>query len=188
MTRAQSTREQARTEHLVAWIGTFTDLERIDLGSVERLAAIATEDVRFKDPFNDVCGYDALRHILAHTRRNVDDLRFIVTDVAPAGEDVYVRWDMTGRVRLIGDWSVSGVSHIRFAADGRVCEHVDYWDAAEYFYGRLPVIGQILAWLRGFARATPRPSRRGAGERGYGGRGFAAGAPRSPAPAMTDHS
>jgi len=181
-------RQQSRTERLVAWIATFTDLEQKEVASLERLAAIATEDIRFKDPFNDVCGYDGLCRILAHTRRNVDELRFIVTDVAPAGDDVYVRWDMTGRVRLIGAWSVTGVSHIRFAADGRVCEHVDYWDAAEYFYGRLPVIGPILAWLRGFARATPTSSPRGGGENRYGGRRLAADGHRLPAPALSDRS
>jgi hypothetical protein len=31
---------------------------------------------------------------------------------------------------------------------GLVSEHVDYWDASEQFYMKLPVIGSILRFIR----------------------------------------
>ena len=43
---------------------------------------------------------------------------------------------------------IQGASHIRFAADGRVVYHRDYWDAAEERYGKLPVLGILMRWLR----------------------------------------
>jgi hypothetical protein len=40
------------------------------------------------------------------------------------------------------------VSHLKFAADGRVVYHRDYWDAAEELYMKLPAIGTLMRGLR----------------------------------------
>jgi hypothetical protein len=37
---------------------------------------------------------------------------------------------------------------VRFAADGRVGWHRDYWDAAEELYEKLPLIGSLMRLLR----------------------------------------
>lgn len=39
-----------------------------------------------------------------------------------------------------------GASLVRFAADGRVVYHRDYWDAAEELYEKLPVLGRLMRW------------------------------------------
>ena len=41
-----------------------------------------------------------------------------------------------------------GASHLRFAPDGRVADHRDYWDAAEELYEKLPVVGGVMRWLK----------------------------------------
>ena len=51
-----------------------------------------------------------------------------------------------------GEQCIHGGSHLRFAPDGRIAEHRDYWDAAEELYAKLPVIGALMRWLR--ARAA----------------------------------
>jgi steroid Delta-isomerase len=43
---------------------------------------------------------------------------------------------------------IHGAGHIRFAADGRVVYHRDYWDAAEDLYEKLPVLGILMRWLK----------------------------------------
>jgi len=43
---------------------------------------------------------------------------------------------------------VPGVTHLRLAADGRVAEHTDLFDAAEGFYETLPVIGGALRAIK----------------------------------------
>ena len=129
---------------LDAWLGLFVELDVQGAPTSARLAELAARDVRFKDPFNDVRGYTALGRILQHTRRQVTGVRFRVTDRAWSGDSAYVKWSMTGRVAVLGDWQVEGISEIRFGVDGRVESHVDYWDAAEQFFGRLPVIGWLL--------------------------------------------
>ncbi len=41
---------------------------------------------------------------------------------------------------------IRGVSHLKFDASGRVCWRRDYWDAAEEFYAKRPVIGGLIRW------------------------------------------
>ena len=135
-----------------AWVAVFTDLDRSGVPSLERLAEIACADVRFRDPFNDLRGVAALRRLLSHTREGLPGVRFEVLDRAWSGSTVYLRWRMTARVRVLGDWLVDGMSEVRFAADGRVAEHLDYWDAATQLYGRLPLVGPLLRWLGRAAR------------------------------------
>lgn len=132
---------------LRTWIGLFADLDRAGVPSAAALRGIATEDVRFCDPFNDLRGIEHLRRLLTHTRQQLPGARFEVLDTAWSDPRAYLRWRMTARVRVLGDWRVEGMSEVRFAPDGRVVEHLDYWDAAGQFYGRLPLIGSLLRWL-----------------------------------------
>ena len=64
-----------------------------------------------------------------------------------AGDQAWLTWDfhlvLRGRALCI-----HGASHLRFAADGRVCVHRDYWDPAEELYEKLPLIGALMRWLR----------------------------------------
>ena len=43
---------------------------------------------------------------------------------------------------------IHGTSHIRFAADGRVQYHRDYWDAAGELYEQLPLVGLLMRFLK----------------------------------------
>jgi hypothetical protein len=43
---------------------------------------------------------------------------------------------------------VRGSTHLRFAPDGRITMHRDYWDVAEELYEKLPLIGTLMRWLK----------------------------------------
>ena len=45
-----------------------------------QLDALYASDARFKDPFNDVRGVDAIRAIFAHMFRTLREPRFVVLD------------------------------------------------------------------------------------------------------------
>ena len=47
---------------------------------------------------------------------------------------------------------IRGATHLRFAADGRVSFHRDYWDAAEELYEKLPLLGSLMRGLKRAAR------------------------------------
>jgi hypothetical protein len=126
------------------WVSLFSELEANGVPTLEQLSVIAVDDVRFSDPFNDVHGLESLQRVFEHTLRHVRSVRFNIHETAWTGRKAYVRWTMTGQLKIIGEWCVEGVSEIGFADDGRVAGHVDHWDAASQFYARLPIIGWLL--------------------------------------------
>jgi len=122
-------------------------LESLSLETLEKLSDYVTADVRFKDPFNDVRGIDGMSRVFQHMFENVQDIRFEVNEIVSDGALCLMSWRFHGQ--LSGKpWQFDGTSVVRFADDGRVFEHIDYWDAARDFYERLPAIGRVLAFLR----------------------------------------
>ncbi len=121
--------------------------EGIQPGNVDEIRALVTNDVRFKDPFNDVRGQDRLCRLLAKMFEDAAEISFAMREQAGDGPVHFLRWTFTCRPRsrfVKERWPIDGVSMIRFARDGLVQEHIDYWDAAEQIYGRLPVLGPLL--------------------------------------------
>jgi hypothetical protein len=63
-------------------------------------------------------------------------------------------WEFTFRLRGRGAAElVRGATHLRFAPDGRISYHRDYWDAAEELYAKLPVLGALMRFLQARGRA-----------------------------------
>jgi steroid delta-isomerase len=48
---------------------------------------------------------------------------------------------------------VHGATHLRFAPDGRIRSHRDYWDAAGELYAKLPVLGVLMRMVQRRLRA-----------------------------------
>jgi SnoaL-like domain len=117
--------------------------------SVARLAEFYTEDAFFKDPFNEVRGVEAIQRIFAHLFEQVAEPRFVVTERLADDDSAMLVWEL----RHGQGQRIRGVSHLRFADDGRVTYHRDYWDAAEELYMKLPVIGALMRSLRRALRA-----------------------------------
>lgn len=112
--------------------------------SLARLAELYAEDAWFKDPFNEVRGIEAIRRIFAHMFERVEEPRFVVTERLADDRSAMLVWEF----RYGKGQRIRGVSHLRFAADGRVAYHRDYWDAAEELYAKLPVLGALMRGLR----------------------------------------
>jgi limonene-1,2-epoxide hydrolase len=134
-----------RRRGLDAYVGFFETLSRPNL---DRLDALTTHDVRFKDPFNNIRGRAALRGVLAHMLENCSGLRFVVTHCAWDGDIAFLRWRFVATIPRLGTWDVTGVSEVTLDDAGRVAAHVDYWDAGEHVYMRVPVIGAALRAIR----------------------------------------
>lgn len=128
-------------------IARFEHLTREDL---PRLGEIYTEGALFKDPFNEVEGLAAVQAVFAHMFDALDEPRFVVRDVIVQGDQCLLTWDFLFRFKRYRYelQTVRGASHLRFAADGRIAQHRDYWDAAEELYEKLPAIGSLMRWLK----------------------------------------
>ncbi len=128
--------------------------ETISPATVAQLSQIYTDDVFFKDPFNEVHGITAASHIFEHMFKQVDAPRFVVTTSVLQGDDAFLTWDFLFRMKRFArdEQCIRGATHLRFAADGRVCMHRDYWDAAEELYEKLPLLGAMMRGLKRIAR------------------------------------
>lgn len=129
--------------------------EGITPGNLGRLAEVYAGDVWFKDPFNEVRGIDEVTRIFTHMFTQVDAPRFVVTGSVMQGDQAFLTWDFLFRMKRFSrdEQCIRGASHLRFAADGRVEFHRDYWDAAEELYEKLPVLGALMRVLKRAARS-----------------------------------
>ena len=128
--------------------------ETIAPDTVNQLASVYTDDVYFKDPFNEVRGLPAVSRIFAHMFTQVDAPRFVVTGRVLQGDQAFLTWDFLFRMKRFSDevQCIRGATHLKFAADGRANFHRYYWDAAEELYEKLPLLGSMMRGLKRLAR------------------------------------
>jgi steroid Delta-isomerase len=128
--------------------------QSISADSARTVSLIYTDDVWFKDPFNEVQGLEQVSHIFTHMFEQVDAPRFVVTHSVLQDDQAFLTWDFLFRMRRFSneEQCIRGATHVRFASDGRVAYHRDYWDAAEELYEKLPVVGSLMRWLKTRAR------------------------------------
>jgi ketosteroid isomerase-like protein len=124
--------------------------EALQPADVARLGELYTPNARFKDPFNEVQGVPAIQQVFEHMFVALDGPRFVIREAVCEGEQCFLTWDFLFRMRSLrkDEQTVRGSTHVRFAADGRIVLHRDYWDAAEELYEKLPGLGALMRWLK----------------------------------------
>jgi steroid Delta-isomerase len=135
----------ARVERVIRFF------EGIAPQDAKRMAELYTADARFKDPFNDVRGPQAIGKIFSHMFVSLDAPRFVVTQAIAQDQQCFLTWDFLFRFKRFSpkvEQRIAGASHLVFAADGRISLHRDYWDAAEELYEKLPAVGSLMRWLK----------------------------------------
>jgi steroid Delta-isomerase len=121
--------------------------------SVGTLATLYAPNARFSDPFNSVQGRAAVARVFSHMYEQVDEPRFQIDSAAAHGDVAFLSWTMSfGDLKANGPGTprsqIVGCTRLRFAADGLVAEHVDFWDPAAQLYEKVPVLGWVLRWIR----------------------------------------
>jgi steroid delta-isomerase len=133
---------------IVRWFETLTRESVTEVGRYYTDAAI------FKDPFNEVQGIAAIERVFAHMFDQVGEPRFAIVARWEGEAGAMLLWDFTFRMPgRVKPREIRGVSHLRFAADGRIDFHRDYWDAAGELYEHLPVLGALMGLVRRRLRA-----------------------------------
>ncbi len=120
------------------------------MDDLRQLPEIYADDASFEDPFNRVKGREAIFRVFAHMYDQVDEPRFRMQETIAEGDSAFFVW--TFRFRRKGSKGepivVVGSSHVRFAPDGRVAYHRDFWDPAQGIYEKLPWIGGLFRAIR----------------------------------------
>ncbi|TDP72873.1 nuclear transport factor 2 family protein [Roseateles toxinivorans] len=145
--QSPSTSHAADDSRLQSVIDLF---EHLKFEDVMRLGDWYSEDCFFKDPFNEVQGLPATQQIFVHMFQELLEPRFVVLEAVARGDQCFLTWDFRFRLksRPLQLQTIHGSSHLRWNALGRVSYHRDYWDAAEQFYEKLPLLGAVLRWIK----------------------------------------
>lgn len=126
--------------------------ENLSAADVARMGELYDAHAYFRDPFNEVRGLAKVQRIFAHMFESLETPRFEVREAFGAGDQAFLTWDFSFRVRG-RSLRIHGSSHLKFAPDGKVIYHRDYWDAAEELWEKLPLLGSVLRWLKKRLRA-----------------------------------
>lgn len=144
------------TERIDALVHAF---ENLSPDRLDQLGQLYAPDVHFRDPFNDVKGLAAMRHIFEDMYVQLMAPRFAIRHVAAQGSTLYLAWDFDFSIRVMGQnrsQHIEGLSECRWRCDrlpdGRmqwlIHTHWDHWDSATQVYAQLPVVGNLVRWLR----------------------------------------
>ena len=131
---------------VAAYIDFFENLTPEDLPRFEQVFAA---DARFRDPFNDARGVEAVRRVFEKMFADVDDHHFRVLDHAVDGNRAYLNWEFRitprGKKQAL---TILGMCTVDFRDDGKVTAHIDHYDAASQLYESLPLIGSLMRFVR----------------------------------------
>ncbi len=137
--------QETLTAYLALWADPSPDRD------LNRLDALTSSNVRFKDPIQEVYGRDRLKAIFADSSRTVADTDVNIDGIAWVSDNrAFVKWRYAGTIKRLKlrNWSVVGMSDICLDASNRIGSHEDYWDLAGGLFEHFPVIGWLLRRLR----------------------------------------
>ena len=117
--------------------------------SLEAFGTIYDDAVVFKDPFNDVKGISALYRVFQEMYQSLDNPRFIIHEYVEHQDIAYVKWDFIFNFKNdTTEHRFTGVSRLEMNAEGKIVSHVDFWDAAEHIYEKIPLLGSLLRFAK----------------------------------------
>lgn len=126
----------------------FESLNPERVGDLKRYYS---DTARFKDPFNEVQGHDAIEKIFRHMYQSLTQPRFVITGQVVDGDQAFLSWEFRFKFKRFDTHTeqvILGTSHLVLDAQQRISVHRDYWDAAEELYEKLPWVGALMRWLK----------------------------------------
>ena len=121
--------------------------------TVDGLLNCYSADAIFKDPFQEIQGHPAIKHIFVKMYEQLNQPQFIIREQLLGNQQVAFLWDFQFSMRRwnTSPKSFSGVSWLYFNDAFLVTKHHDYWDPAAGIYEHLPLIGPVMRGLKSLA-------------------------------------
>ena len=130
-----------KLEELKSWY------EGLTKESLEHINSFYTEDVFFKDPFNEFNGIGNLEKVFDHMFEKLDNPHFIFIDDIKEGNQAFLTWDFVFESKA-KKYKIHGSSHLRFNSDSKIEYHRDYWDVGEELILKIPGLKFLYGKLR----------------------------------------
>ena len=117
--------------------------------NLDKFKDIYATGVHFKDPFHEVYDVTAVYQIFQQMYNRLDSPRFKIIEYIREENVAYIKWRFIFRFK--GEVSVQtfvGVSRLCINKQAKISEHIDFWDAGEHIYEKLPVLGSFIRWIK----------------------------------------
>jgi steroid delta-isomerase len=101
------------------------------------------EDVRFRDPIQEVSGRDALLEVTERFLKRAKELEIDLHGAAQGGSTLFLAWTMKLRFGRGPRMTIEGTSRLTLDAQGKVAEHRDYYDPWGDTIDALPGISKL---------------------------------------------
>lgn len=121
---------------------------------LETLGDVYCPGVEFHDPLHHTRGLVELRRVYEQLFQQLKDLAVTVVDAHGDERTGFLLWKMTYKFRS-SERVITGTSHFKFAADGRVAAQTDHWDASFPVYGEFPVVGLAMRGIKRIVAGKP---------------------------------
>lgn len=106
------------------------------------------KNIYFKDPFNEVRGISDVTRIFTHMFKTLSDPSFRIHAMAGEDKTGFLEWRFYFKRKPNGSTiQINGMSKILINDQGKVIVHIDYWDAGEYVFRKVPIIGALNNWI-----------------------------------------
>lgn len=108
-------------------------------------------DAQFQDPVVNVRGTDKIRAHYAHQYEKVESLTWTFGPESVSGERHVLPWTMTLKHPALNggeEYSVDGISVIDMR-NGKAIYHRDYFDMGAFVYERVPLVKNLIHFMKG---------------------------------------
>jgi hypothetical protein len=115
----------------------------------KKYALFFDENSHFEDPFQKVQGLSAIYKVFENMYKTLHMPSFTVEEIVCEGRVAYLRWSFVYKLSPNAEeQSFVDVSRVEFGENGKVLWHVDYWDAAQNVYEKIPLLGAVLRFIK----------------------------------------
>ncbi len=125
--------------------------ECLTQNSVANMPRFYAPNAYFKDPFNEVNHIDDIQQIFYNMFDHVNNPRFVVHTAFESEQQAFIGWHFLFEMKRfkVGQLQcIKGASHLQLNENQLVIFHRDYWDAAEELYEKIPLLAQLMRWLK----------------------------------------
>jgi hypothetical protein len=112
---------------------------------------VYAEEVYFRDAFKQLNSAEAIREYMLAGLEPLEGAQFVFNKAIGSEGDFYLEWTMRldFKKTASGTWEESiGMTHLRFNSEGKVIFHQDYWDPTDIVYRRIPIVKQLIAYVK----------------------------------------
>lgn len=145
--QAGSPEEKASIERFTTFLKNIGNKEYVKANTATTYAP----DAYLNDTLVTRRGVSQIEAYFLKTAESLTDAEVTIDDVARTETDHYIRWTMVMQAKALAKGTPVhsvGMSQVRFDQQGRVTLHQDFWDSGDHFFGKLPVAGGVIGFIR----------------------------------------